>query len=362
MSRTSTVPSRPWLALRERRSARIVHLVAIAGRVAEDVVVVADAGLVVRAAEHRRVAVIASLIRSETGRAMLRRGPFVLRVVGFVALCVWASAGWIWAQVLPAQMGVVAGQGLHFLLIGVGALAWSLLRRETAPEASVLGWIVVGGLGLFAGPVLLLHAAQGMVSSSLGVLVFALLPVVVMVMTGWMKGLGPALLGVAGVLLLLPVSMPEGRGVVGAGLMVAAMALTAAAMVWLHRVLPRVSWGWAVAAICLSNGVSLSLAGWGEAGWSWDGLRGEALRGVVIDVPEVLLLVWLVAALEPRRLAARWLVAPLLTVVEGYVLMRPEGGVRLLVGIVLLAAGGVWVFGQESGDDAEAGGLGLTAL
>ena len=290
---------------------------------------------------------------------MLRRGPFVLQTSGFVMLCLWASAGWIWGEALPAQMGSVAGQGFHFLLIGLAMVVWSLLRQEKRSELSANGWTALAGLALFAGPMLLLHTAQGRVSSSLGVVVFALLPVVLMVVSGELKGLVRALLGVAGVLVLLPVSMPEGRGLLGTGLVVVAMFLTALAMVWLHRLLPQSSWGWAMAVVCLSNGAVLTLAGWSEAAWTWDAARYEALRGLAIDAPEVLLLLGLIGTLEPRRVAARWLVAPLFTVLEGYVLMRPKGGVRLLAGIALLGFGGLWVFAGKGEDEPETTGLGL---
>ena len=292
---------------------------------------------------------------------MLRRGPFVLRVAGFVALCLWASSGWIWAEALPARMGSVAGQGFHFLLIGLAMTAWSLLSSKKLPEFGLTGRIALAGLALFAAPVLLLHTAQGMVSSSLGVVVFALLPVAVLVMAGWMKGLAPALLGVAGVLLLLPVSLPEGRGLAGVGLMLLAMVLTAGSMVGLHRLLPQGRWAGAVAAICLANGTILTLAGWSQAAWSVQAARDEGLRALVVDGPEVLLLLWLLGALEPRQLAARWLIAPLFTVVEGYLLMRPEAGLRLLSGVVLLAAGGWWLFAQK-GEEHGAEGLGLSRL
>jgi drug/metabolite transporter (DMT)-like permease len=281
------------------------------------------------------------------------------RIIAFLFLCLSASSGWIWDQALPPQLGTLAAQGLHFLLIGLVVAAWSLIRRNPLPQGVAIGWITLAGLVLFAAPILLLHAAHGMVSSALGVLVFALLPVAVMVMTGALKGLLPALLGVAGVLVLLPVSMPEGRGLLGIGLMVLAMLLTAAALVWLHRLLPQSSRGWAVVAICLSNGLILSLAGRDETSWGWEAARCEALRALIIDAPEVLLLIWLIAALEPRQLSARWLVAPLFTVLGGYVLMRPEGGLRLLVGAVLLALGGGLVFADNAEVERGLDSLGL---
>ena len=59
----------------------------------------------------------------------------------------------------------------------------------------------------------------------------------------------------------------------------------------------------------------------------------------MVDVVEVLLIVWLMREMPPVRFAARYLVIPLLTVLESYVLIRPEGTVRMGCGTVLLAAG-----------------------
>jgi drug/metabolite transporter (DMT)-like permease len=51
------------------------------------------------------------------------------------------------------------------------------------------------------------------------------------------------------------------------------------------------------------------------------------------------------------RFAARYLVIPLLTVVEGYVVLRPEVTARMVVGAVLLVGGTVWVLFSKASDD-----------
>ena len=53
------------------------------------------------------------------------------------------------------------------------------------------------------------------------------------------------------------------------------------------------------------------------------GRRGDGAGGTFRSA-EVVLFLWLVGAVEPHRVAARYLVAPLLTVIEGYVLLRPD--------------------------------------
>jgi hypothetical protein len=71
----------------------------------------------------------------------------------------------------------------------------------------------------------------------------------------------------------------------------------------------------------------------------------------LVDVVEVLLIVWLLREMPPVRFAARYLVIPLLTVLESYVVMRPEWTVRMGFGTALLAAGSgtllFWKAGEE---------------
>jgi drug/metabolite transporter (DMT)-like permease len=54
---------------------------------------------------------------------------------------------------------------------------------------------------------------------------------------------------------------------------------------------------------------------------------------------EVVLLAVLLKRMEPVRLAGRFLVVPLLTIVEGFVLLRPGLTLRMGVGAALLAGG-----------------------
>ena len=41
------------------------------------------------------------------------------QVIGFVVLCLWSSAAWFTADLLPGRLGAMEGQGLRFLLIGL---------------------------------------------------------------------------------------------------------------------------------------------------------------------------------------------------------------------------------------------------
>ena len=59
----------------------------------------------------------------------------------------------------------------------------------------------------------------------------------------------------------------------------------------------------------------------------------------LVDVLEVLLIVWLLRDMAPIRFAARYLAIPLLTILESFALVRPEWTVRMVSGTILLAVG-----------------------
>jgi hypothetical protein len=72
----------------------------------------------------------------------------------------------------------------------------------------------------------------------------------------------------------------------------------------------------------------------------------------LVDVVEVLLIIWLLREMSPVRFAARYLLIPLLIVLESYVLVRPEWTVRIGFGTVLLAAGaGMLLFGKAGEEE-----------
>jgi drug/metabolite transporter (DMT)-like permease len=284
------------------------------------------------------------------------------RWIGFLLLCVWSSVGWITSEVLPPRMGVVAGQGLHFLLIGAVALGVAFCRGNGmgSPWTSGWVWIAGAGLGLIGVPFLLLEYVGGMVSGTLVVAGFSLVPVVVILAGGTMRLLVPALVGVAGILLVVPVSLPGSvRGYLGLGLVGIAVIVTGLSLSFMHRLLAGRDLVVSLGLISLVNGVLLGLVGVPTGGveLSWTLLGFEVVRGLLLDAPVIILLVWLVRDLEPHRVSARYLVAPLFTVVEGYLAMRPGWDWRMFVGVLLIGSGAAWLLRADSVEERV--GLGL---
>jgi hypothetical protein len=123
--------------------------------------------------------------------------------------------------------------------------------------------------------------------------------------------------------------------------------------VWLYRLLRGMTLAEALAVVCLSNALFLLVCSAVREGlvWRWSGLASVVSLSSLVDVAEVVLLVWLVREMMPVRFAARYLVIPLLTLLESYALMRPELTVRVVSGVVLLAAGAGMLLALKTGEE-----------
>jgi hypothetical protein len=152
----------------------------------------------------------------------------------------------------------------------------------------------------------------------------------------------PTLAGLGGLLLLLPLQFSgTPRGWAMLGLVCLAVVLAGLASVWMYRLLRGCDLAVAIAVTGLANAAFLLI--WSyvheDLVWRWSELVSVASITSLVDVAEVLLILWLLGKMLPVRFAARYLAIPLLTVLEGLVLERPEVTVRIASGTLLLAAG-----------------------
>jgi hypothetical protein len=289
----------------------------------------------------------------EAGGAMAWR-----QRVGFFALCAMAASGWLMEGAWPSTLPVAARQCLHELAIAVvvGGFSWRRFARKRAAQRGrwrVWVRLSAASVGLLAVPVALIESTQGGVSAVTVAGLFALAPVGVVVLmpvfdagvvNDAMRLLGPAVLGLAGVLLMLGFALPGSWRELGLDTMVVlGVVIAAAASVWMYRLLAEVRVSDAVLVCCLANAlfwlVVMAATGAGgvfASGWSWRVLTMECAKALLFDMPQIVLLLWLMREVAPIRLAARWLVVPLLTVTEGYVLLRPEVTVRSVAGAALV--------------------------
>jgi hypothetical protein len=207
--------------------------------------------------------------------------------------------------------------------------------------------------------------ARGSVPAISRSALFALVPVVVVMVVasgesaareehGARLFLMPALAGLGGLLLLLPLAFSSSaRGWMMLAVVCAAVVLVGLASVWLYRLLRGFAFADAIAVVGLANAVFL--LGWSavreEVVWRGNELASVMSIASLTDMVEVLLITWLLREMSPIRFAARYLVIPLLTVLESYVVMRPEWTVRMGFGTALLAAGGGMLLFLKAGDE-----------
>jgi hypothetical protein len=165
----------------------------------------------------------------------------------------------------------------------------------------------------------------------------------------------PALVGLGGVLLLLPFELPSAlRGWVMFGGLVLVVLLVAVLSVWMYRLLRGFAMMDAIAVVCLANAFFLLVCGFAGGGfvWRWSALGAVASLTSLFEAMEMVLMVWLLKEMTPVRFAVRYLVIPLFTVLEGYVLVRPDVTLRMGFGLALLAVGaGAVLFYKDGADE-----------
>jgi drug/metabolite transporter (DMT)-like permease len=285
--------------------------------------------------------------------------------IAFAGLCILSGTSWAIPYGMTDGLPALEQQGLVFGVVGLIALLfagrgwWSRIRGLRFVR------LVAAVVGFFGVPVVVAEYARGSVPAISRSALFAMVPVVVVVTLaagdatvgeerGARRFLVPALGGLGGLLLLLPLEFSgSARGRVMLAVVFAAVVLVGFASVWLYRLLRGSGLVDAVAIVGLANAVFL--LGWSfvheDVFWRLSGLVSVASISSLVDVAEVLLIVWLLREMPPVRFAARYLVIPLVTVLESYVLMRPDWTVRMVSGTLLLAAGAGTLLFLKAGEE-----------
>jgi hypothetical protein len=287
--------------------------------------------------------------------------------IGFAVLCVLAASSWVIPQSSASVLPSLEEQGILFFLIGFVALLITLRRGWRRKNVLVSWRIAVGSLGFFGVPLVVAEYAGSSVPAITRSALFALAPVVVVIVVaagdmaageerGARRFLVPALIGAGGLLLLLPLEISGSlRGRLMVGLVGGAVVLVGVTSVWLYRLLREIRWLDGIAVTGLMNGLFLLACSAFLEGmvWRWTDLRSIGSISLLVDGIEVLLIVWLLRGMTPVRFSARYLVIPLLTVLESFVVEQPEVTVRIVCGTILLAAGaGALLFWKAKDEEA----------
>jgi drug/metabolite transporter (DMT)-like permease len=282
----------------------------------------------------------------------------------FGALCLLSSSAWIAEPFAASTLPSLQRQALLYLIIGLAALPFSIRKLSAGIRQQSWPRLALASLGFFGIPAAAIEFASGTVPEITRSALFALVPIVVVVaLTAIEAGepaertarrsLAPALVALGGLLLLLPLSFSNSaRSNARIAVICAAVIVVGIASVWLYRLLQQFKLSDAVAVACLVNAAFLLICAWvNRAVWDRSSLLSLLSWSSLVDVTEVLLLLWLLRRMPPIQFAARYLLIPLLTVLEGYILLRPELTLRIGAGAILLATGVAMLLLQRPAED-----------
>lgn len=268
--------------------------------------------------------------------------------LAFAALCLVSGSRWLVTDSLPSTLPFNLQQTLHFSLL---ALVFALLSRKHL-RIVLLKPLILPAILFFALPILASSLADGEIASTTQAVLFTLLPsIVILAIAQQATSFGveldtrrllvPAVAGALGALLLIPYALPSSRsGIMLFAFLIAAEIGAALAAIRLHRVLTTMHLLSAATVVCLLCAAVLATGIHGAVFATPSALIPEAALAVALDAPLLLLTLWLLRELSPIRFASRYILIPLVSIIEGLLLVRPHLSVTTCAGILLMAVGG----------------------
>jgi len=309
----------------------------------------------------------------ERGRAIRDAVP----VTALLLLCFLWSLGSLRSDLMPtifaAGLPTFEREAMHLGALALVAGLIALVVQAEWPRGRQLWDAVLIGVGLFVVPALLGEASRDSIPDLTRVALYSLAPVFAVAFEPYLgrltesqsKGSLLAALGcVLGTLGVFPLLIPRTLGGAGAFCtIILAVACVAATNCWAVRFiseLPQQS-GAATAAIAgATAAVALGVASLVSEQPAWNGpiIGPEIAWTTVVELPALLLLFWLMRRMSAVRMTTRFVVAPLIVNVVGFLVLRPSLRLRAGLGILLVAASAGWLLsGRE--EEAEAGPLPL---
>lgn len=245
-----------------------------------------------------------------------------------------------------------------FSVFAVVAAFIAVVQREEFPRGR-RGWAnACIGVGLFVVPFSLVAYTRGWMSDSDRVIVFSLTPVFAVILEPHLQGSAPrqgkgalagALAAVACILFIFPLDIPNSfrAGAALCALVAATLgiaitncfAVKLARSVATRSTFAMAAQAGAASAICFAMVAAFTP----DAPWNWGTPPAQLLEPLFIDLPTLFLIYWLMRRLGASRMAARFLLAPLFTIVAGFPLESTYPPVRAWLGLALLAGGAGWL-------------------
>lgn len=286
--------------------------------------------------------------------------PVRFRWLGLMVLCGWQASFWL-AAPITEQIPVLMRALLASILLAVFSVASFLLRRPGRISQDVVWKLAAAGLMMLTAPAILLHLAGEQLPETSTSVIFALAPLVVLLTRGAASdspgrasALVPALVGVAGVLLVLPFEASTSfQGVLALAEALGAMLLSAVGAVWLHLLLRDQDLQIGMEIIAAANALALALYVVVAGALPMTGWNLPAACLTVAQAAMLGLVIWLAAVMDPVAFSSRFLWVPLLGLLEGALLVRAGWTLRYSIGTLLMLAGAVWLLRPASQVDDE---------
>lgn len=269
----------------------------------------------------------------------------------FVGLCLLLSSAWLLPVDGADASSPLERQSCFYGVVGLVSAVFAYRGLRARWRQREWLWLRLAGVSvlLLGLPFVLGEWVREGMSDISRAALFSLVPFVVVVVAmgrdlepGVRRFFAPALAGFGGALLLLPFNFPESvRGRLLVGVLLVAIVMVGFASEGIYRLIRGFGMMEALTIVCLANAVFLAachFAGLPFAG-SWSVASSLISIHSLYGLVELIVLVWLLREMSPVRLAARFLVVPLFTVLEGFAFLRPGITVRMGAGLVLLMGG-----------------------
>ena len=287
----------------------------------------------------------------------------------FAALCLLSGSGWLVDQasppVLSGPLRVAIQDGVLALVFAVATRLRGSLVRITRAR-----WIelALAGIALLAVPSIVAAGAASSVPDIDGVLCYAFVPVAVIFILSQasanfgaeespLRLLVPALAGLGGAALILPFHLPTTLGGKAWLLAIIISAIASGyAAIRLHRLLAGAGVLQQCAILCSAASVAaacfyrLDYMPFDHAAGS--AILVEALSTLFLEGPILLLLVYLLREMSPIAISTRLLLIPLITIVEGFLIVRFPLRWTDYTGVILMAASALVLLRAEEPCDA----------
>ncbi len=275
----------------------------------------------------------------------------------FIAFCILSSGAWL----IPAPTEPDTALEQHALLYLITALILLALRsrpRWLVDHWHQWLWLSVLGIALLGLPAILAELVAGSISPFTVSAIFSLLPVSVILVLAQQDSnsdqagdvrrfFAPALIAITGLLFLIPTDLPHStRGIYLLPLTCGCLIVVAIASVRIYDPLQKATIPQALSIILFTNGCFLLAAAAITGHLSRDNLHPSALLSPsnALYLAVNVLLIVLFRNLAPLLLSTRYLLIPLLTILQGLVLLRPQLTLPMGCGLLLMIWGLAWFF------------------